>query len=130
VEEKLQFAVGPSRLWGAGPGFSPGAIWAAATAAWRSTESVHQKEVAMTGSARDARIEERANQLLRDDDALAAFACYVNAQLRYRRIRRLLARLRSLVWLVTVMSVAIASAGITVSLLSGQQQVTRLPSRM
>jgi hypothetical protein len=50
----------------------------------------------MTGSERDVHVEERADRILSDDRAAAAYAAFVEAQLRYRGVRNLLARLRAL----------------------------------
>jgi hypothetical protein len=50
----------------------------------------------MTGSERDLHVEERADRILSDDRAAAAYAAFVEAQLRYRGARNLLARLRAL----------------------------------
>jgi hypothetical protein len=48
----------------------------------------------MTGSERDVLVEERTYRTLNDSRAAAAHAKYIEAQLRYRPIRDLLARLR------------------------------------
>jgi len=50
----------------------------------------------MTGSERDLHVEERADRILSDDRAAAAYAAFVEAQLRYWGVRNLLARLRAL----------------------------------
>jgi hypothetical protein len=50
----------------------------------------------MTGSERDVHVEERADRILSDERAAAAYAAFVEAQLRYRGVRNLLARLRAL----------------------------------
>jgi hypothetical protein len=50
----------------------------------------------MTGSERDVHVKERADRILSDDRAAAAYAAFVEAQLRYRGVRNLLARLRAL----------------------------------
>jgi hypothetical protein len=49
----------------------------------------------MTGSERDVHVEEHADRILSDDRAAAAYAAFVEAQLRYRGMRNLLARLRA-----------------------------------
>jgi hypothetical protein len=50
----------------------------------------------MTGSERDVHVEERADRILSDDRAAAAYAAFVEAQLHYRGMRNLLAWLRAL----------------------------------
>jgi hypothetical protein len=55
----------------------------------------------MTGSERDVHVEERADRILSDDRAAAAYAAFVEAQLRYRGVRNLLARLRALARVLT-----------------------------
>jgi hypothetical protein len=55
----------------------------------------------MTGSERDLHVEERADRILSDDRAAAAYAAFVEAQLRYRGVRNLLARLRALARVLT-----------------------------
>jgi hypothetical protein len=47
----------------------------------------------MTGSEREVLVEQRAHHILNDSHAFAAHGKYVEAQLRYRVIRDLLARL-------------------------------------
>jgi hypothetical protein len=44
----------------------------------------------VTSSERDVLVEERAIRIIRDDRAAAAFAAFVEAQLRYRRVQILL----------------------------------------
>jgi hypothetical protein len=55
----------------------------------------------MTGSERDVHVQERADRILSDDRAAAAYAAFVEAQLRYRGVRNLLARLRALARVLT-----------------------------
>jgi len=55
----------------------------------------------MTGSERDVHVAERADRILSDDRAAAAYAAFVEAQLRYRGVRNLLARLRALARVLT-----------------------------
>ncbi len=64
----------------------------------------------MTGNERDVRIRQRANRILSDDDAVVAYARFVDAQLRYRRVRNMLARLRALVRVLLVAVLALLSA--------------------
>lgn len=64
----------------------------------------------MTGNERDVHIEQRADRMLSDDDAVAAYARFVDAQLRHRRIRNMLARLRALVRVLMVAALAFLSA--------------------
>jgi len=64
----------------------------------------------MTGNERDVRIRQRVNRLLGDDDAVAAYARFVDAQLRYRPVRNMLARLRALVRVLMVAVLAFLSA--------------------
>jgi hypothetical protein len=59
------------------------------------------------------RVEARADRILSDVSAAAAFAGFVEAQLRYRRMRaNALARLRGLVRLLAIVAVAFFCAGI------------------
>ena len=51
----------------------------------------------MTGSERDVLVEERAHRILSDRRAAAAYAEYLEGQLRHRKVRSLLARLRAVV---------------------------------
>jgi hypothetical protein len=53
----------------------------------------------MNGSERHVHVEERARGILSDDSAAAAYAAFVEDQLRHRRTRNLLA------WLVTAMKI-------------------------
>jgi hypothetical protein len=62
----------------------------------------------MTGSERDVYVEERARRLLNDDRAVAAYARFVDAQMRYRRM---LGGLRALARAVMAAAVAVLSAG-------------------
>jgi hypothetical protein len=64
----------------------------------------------MNGNERDVHIQRSANRILSDGDAVAAYAHFVDAQLRYRRIRAVLAWLRALVWVLTVAVIAFLSA--------------------
>jgi hypothetical protein len=62
----------------------------------------------MTGSERDWHVAERAHRILNDDDAVAAYAAFVDGQLRHRRLRRLLAGLRALARILVVVAGAAA----------------------
>lgn len=64
----------------------------------------------MTGNECDVHLEQRVNRILIDDDAMAAYARFVNAQLRHRRIRNMPARLRALARLLMVAALAFLSA--------------------
>ena len=64
----------------------------------------------MTGNERDVHIEQRVNRLLSDNDAMAAYARFVDAQLRHRRVRTVLAGLRALARLLMVAALAFLSA--------------------
>jgi hypothetical protein len=48
----------------------------------------------VTSSERHVQVAERANRILRDERAAAAYAAFVEAQLRRCRARNLLARVR------------------------------------
>jgi hypothetical protein len=64
----------------------------------------------MTGNERDVRIEQSANRILHDDHAMAAYARFVDAQLRYHLIYNVLAGLRALGRIVLAAAVAFLSA--------------------
>jgi len=64
----------------------------------------------MTGNERDVRIEQSANRFLHDDHAMAAYARFVDAQLRYCFIYNLLTGLRALGRIVLVAALALLSA--------------------
>ena len=76
----------------------------------RSLAPAGKGRLAMTGNERDVRIRQRANRILSDDDAVVAYARFVDAQLRYRRVRNMLARLRALVRVLMVAVLALLSA--------------------
>jgi hypothetical protein len=76
----------------------------------------------MTGSERDVLVEERVNRILNDGPAAAAYADYVEAQLR----RRLAARVRAVMRVVTraiawIAGDCAACAGIGEGLTRGKQ---------
>jgi hypothetical protein len=73
----------------------------------------------MTGSERDVLVEERAYRILNDSRAAAAHTKYVEAQLRYRVIRDLLARLRALARVIVVVLATLLSVGILCSYVPG-----------
>jgi hypothetical protein len=65
----------------------------------------------MTGSGHDALVEERACRILNDQDAVAAHADYVEAQLRHGKVRDLLAGLRALARAVVLATFSIPVDG-------------------
>lgn len=66
----------------------------------------------MTGSERHVHVEEQANRILRDERAAAAYTAFVEAQLRYCRMRNLLAWVRDLARGLMTVTVTFLSAGI------------------
>jgi hypothetical protein len=69
----------------------------------------------MTGNEREVRVEQRADRILTDDRAVAAYARFVDRQLRFRRLRNLFAGLRALARVVLAAAVAFLSAGLLAS---------------
>jgi hypothetical protein len=66
----------------------------------------------MTGSQRDVHVEERACRILKDDHATAAYADFVDGQLRGCRIRALLGAGELAVRVVIIVTLVILSVGI------------------
>jgi hypothetical protein len=66
----------------------------------------------MDGSEREIHVEERAYQTLGDERAVTAYASFVEAQLRYRRVRSMLTWLRTLTGGTMVVTLAVLSAGL------------------
>jgi hypothetical protein len=79
----------------------------------------------MTGSERHVRAEARANRILGDERAAAAHAAFVEAQLRRRGMRNLLAALRKLARVLMLAAVAFLSAGIVLGPVASPPPVTR-----
>ncbi len=79
----------------------------------------------MTGSERHVRVAERANRILGDERAASAYAAFIEAQLRHRRMRNLLAGLRKLARVVMIVTVAFLSAGIVFGPVAGPPSITR-----
>ena len=69
----------------------------------------------MDGSEREIFVKERAYRILGDERALTAYAIFVEAQLRYRRIRGMLTWLRTLTRGTLVATLAVLRVGILFS---------------
>jgi hypothetical protein len=66
----------------------------------------------VTGSERHLHVAEQANRILRDERAWAAYAAFVEAQLRRGRMRNLLARVRKLARRLMTVTVTLLSVEI------------------